>query len=223
MGETSLHDEVKRWYSQTGDRMEEWVDGYLIDVVRGDRLIEIQTGNFSAIKAKLEDLVRRHPVRLVHPIAQTKWIVRLDSRGKRVSKRRSPRRGRVEDLFLELVYIPHLMREANFSLEALLIHSEEELIDDGRGSWRRRRWSVHDRRLLDVVGRAAFSVPADYLKLLPVTLHKEFTTRELAESLQLRANIAQKMTYSLRHMDVIETIGKRGRARLYALKQECPP
>ena len=220
MGETSLHDEVKRWYSQPGDHMEEWVDGYLIDIVRGDRLIEIQTGNFSAIKAKLEDLVRRHPVRLVHTIAETKWIVRLDSRGERVSRRRSPRRGRVEDLFLELVYIPHLMREANFSLEALLIHSEEELIDDGRGSWRRRRWSVHDRRLLDVVGRATFSVPADFRELLPAALPEEFTTRELAESLRVRANIAQKMTYSLRHMDVIGTIGKRGRANLYSIKEK---
>ena len=217
MGETSLHDEVKRWYSQPGDRMEEWVDGYLIDIVRGDRLIEIQTGNFSAIKAKLEDLVRRHPVRLVHPIAETKWIVRLDSRGERVSRRRSPRRGRVEDLFLELVYIPHLMRETNFSLEALLIHSEEENIDDGRGSWRRRRWSVHDRRLLDVVGRAAFSVPADFRELLPAALPEEFTTRELAEALKLRTNIAQKMTYCLRHMDVLVTIGKRGRARLFSI------
>jgi len=220
LGETSLHDEVKRWYSQPGDRMEEWVDGYLIDIVRGDQLIEIQTGNFSAIKAKLEDLVRRHPVQLVHPIAETKWIVRLDARGERVSRRRSPRRGRVEDLFLELVYVPHLMREANFSLEALLVQSEEELIDDGRGSWRRRRWSVHDRRLLDVVGRATFSTPADFLKLFPATLPKEFTTRELAEFLRVRANIAQKMTYSLRYMDVIGTIGKRGRANLYSIKEK---
>ncbi len=220
MGETSLHDEVKRWYSQPGDRLEEWVDGYLIDVVWGDRLIEIQTSNFSAIKAKLDDLVKRHAVRLVHPIAQTKWIVRLDSRGERISRRRSPRRGRVEDLFLKLVYIPHLMREPNFSLEVLLVQSEEELIDDGRGSWRRRRWSVHDRRLLDVVGRATFSTPADFLRLFPVTLPVEFTTRELAESLRVRANIAQKMTYSLRHMDVIGTIGKRGRANLYSIKEK---
>lgn len=220
MGETSLHDEVKRWYAQPGDRLEEWVDGYLIDIVRDDQLIEIQTGNFSAIKAKLENLVRRHPVRLVHPIAQTKWIVRLDARGGRVSRRRSPRRGRVEDLFLELVYIPHLMEGPNFSLEALLVHSEEELIDDGRGSWKRRRWSVHDRRLLDVVERTTFSAPADFKKLLPEALPEEFKTRELAELLGLRVNIAQKMTYSLRQMDVIETIGKRGRANIYSIKQK---
>jgi hypothetical protein len=218
MGETSLHDEVKRWYSQPGDRIEEWVDGYLIDVVQGDRLIEIQTSNFSAIKAKLEDLVKRHPVRLVHPIAQKKWIVRLDARGERVSRRRSPKRGRVEDLFLELVYIPHLMRESNFSLEVLLVQSEEELIDDGRGSWRRRRWSVHDRRLLDVASRATFSTPADFLQLLPASLPEEFTTRELAKALKMRTNIAQKMSYSFHHMDVIETIGKRGRANIYSIK-----
>jgi hypothetical protein len=218
MGETSLHEAVKRWYAQPGDRLEAWVDGYLIDIVRDDRLIEIQTGNFSAIKAKLEDLVRQHQVRLVHPIAQTKWIVRLDARGGRVSRRRSPKRGRVEDLFLELVYIPHLMEDPKFSLEALMVHSEEELIDDGRGSWRRRRWSVHDRLLLDVVGRATFSAPADFKKLLPEALPEEFTTRELADILGLRANIAQKMTYCLRHMDVLDTIGKRGRARLYSIK-----
>jgi len=222
MGETSLHEAVKRWYAQPGDRLEAWVDGYLIDIVRDDQLIEIQTGNFSAIKAKLENLVRRHPVRLVHPIAQTKWIVRLDARGGRVSRRRSPRRGRVEDLFLELVYIPHLMGEPNFSLEALMVHSEEELIDDGRGSWKRRRWSVHDRRLLDVVGRATFSAPADFRKLIPEALPEEFTTRELAEALKLRTNIAQKMTYCLRNMEVLDTIGKKGRARLYVLKQESP-
>jgi hypothetical protein len=218
MGETSLHDEIKRWYSQPGDLLEEWVDDYLIDIVRGDRLIEIQTSNFSAIKTKLEDLVKRHPVRLVHPIAQTKWIVRLNSQGKRVSKRRSPRRGRVEDLFLELVYIPHLIRDVNFSLEVLLVQSEEELIDDGRGSWRRRRWSIHDRRLLDVVGRATFSTPTDFLRLLSATLPEELTTKELAESLNIKANIAQKMTYSLRKMGVIETIGKRGRANIYIIK-----
>jgi hypothetical protein len=220
MGETSLHEAVKRWYAQPGDRLEAWVDGYLIDIVRGNQLIEIQTSNFSAIKAKLEDLIKRHPVKLVHPIAQTKWIVRLDFRDKRVSKRRSPRRGRVEDLFLELVYIPHLMMEPKFSLETLLVHSEEELIDDGRGSWRRRRWSVHNRRLLDVVGRATFSTPTDFLNLFPATLPEEFTTRELAVSLNSKANIAQKITYSLRHMDIIEIIGKRGRANIYSIKHK---
>lgn len=41
------------------------VDGYIIDIVRGDLLIEVQTRNFSALKAKLLTLTAKCPVRLI--------------------------------------------------------------------------------------------------------------------------------------------------------------
>jgi hypothetical protein len=218
MVENSLHEGVKRWYAKPGDLIEENVEGYLIDVVRGEQLIEIQTSNFSAIKKKLVKLVPNHRVHLVHPVSQRKWIVRIDANGERVSRRRSPRRGRVEDIFLELVYMPDLIQHPNFSLEVLLVHSEEVLMHDGRGSWRRRGWSIQDRLLLEVVESHVFSEPRDFLGLLPESLGPEFTTRQLSEVLGLRLTIAQKMVYALRHMGAIEAIGKRGRAPIYAVK-----
>jgi hypothetical protein len=217
MVENSLHEGVKRWYAEPGDLIEENVEGYLIDVVRGEQLIEIQTSNFSAIKKKLAKFVPHHRVRLVHPVSQRKWIVRIDTDEKMISRRRSPRRGRIEDVFLELVYMPTLIREPNFSLEVLLIHSEEVLIDDGRGSWRRKGWSIHDRRLLEVVESHLFSDPRDFQGLLPESLQPEFTTRQLSKTLGLRPNIAQKMVYTLRNMGAIEAIGKRGRAHVYSI------
>ncbi len=218
MVENSLHEGVKHWYAAHGDLIEENVEGYLIDVVRGEQLIEIQTSNFSAIKKKLAKLIRHYRVRLVHPVSQRKWIVRIDANGEMISRRRSPRRGRVEDVFLELVYMPDLIQEPNFSLEVLMIHSEEVLVNDGRGSWRRRGWSIHDRRLLEVLESLVFSEPRDFHRLLPESLQPEFTTRQLSEALGLRQNIAQKMVYTLRHMEAIEAIGKRGRARVYSIR-----
>ena len=218
MVENSLHEGVKLWYAEPGDLIEENVEGYIVDVVRGEQLIEIQTSNFSAIKKKLAKLIHHRPVRLVHPVSQRKWIVRIDGDGKMISRRRSPRMGRVEDVFLELVYMPDLIQESNFSLEVLLVHSEEVLIDDGRGSWRRRGWSIHDRRLLEVLESHLFSEPRDFHGLLPESLRPEFTTRQLSETLGLRLNIAQKMVYSLRHMEAIEGIGKRGRAHVYSIR-----
>ena len=216
MGEKSLHDSVKLWYSREGDEIEKEVDGYVVDVVRGDLLIEVQTANFSAIRDKLRRLVRAHPVRLVHPISERKWIVRVDGDGETVlSRRRSPKKGRVEDVFYELVYMPNLLAEENMSLEVLLVHSEDVLIDDGRGSWRRRRWSIHDRRLLDVVDQVRFNGPEDLLDLLPVDLPEKFTSREVAEALSLRPAAAQKMTYCLRKMGVLREAGRRGRALQY--------
>ena len=71
---------LKAWYAQPGDQLESKVDGYVIDLVRGDLLVEVQTANFSAIKRKLVKLLENHPVRLVYPIPSEKWILRI-SRG----------------------------------------------------------------------------------------------------------------------------------------------
>jgi hypothetical protein len=113
-----------------------------------------------------------------------------------------------------------LAKSSRLSLEVLLVHSEEVLIDDGRGSWRRKYWSVHDRRLLKVVGWTLFEGPADFLDILPDGLPVKFTTRDLAESCGLRLNISRKMAYALRHMGTIEAVGKRGRAVLYSVVED---
>jgi len=53
--ESSLHAKLKEWYRKPGDRLEVPIDGYLIDIVHSDLLIEIQTQNFSAIKKNLKN------------------------------------------------------------------------------------------------------------------------------------------------------------------------
>ena len=68
--ERSLHAALKRWYARPGDRAEVPLDGYVIDLVRGDTLIEIQTRGFAKLARKLTRLVRNHRVRLVFPIAR---------------------------------------------------------------------------------------------------------------------------------------------------------
>ena len=216
MVESSLHEAIKDWYSHPGDLFEQWVDGYVVDLVRDGLLIEIQTSNFSAIKDKIINLVAKHNLRLVLPIAKQKWIIKLDSGDREILSRwKSPKKGRIENVFDELVYLPKLIKDSNFSLDVLLIHSEEVLIDDGLGSWRRRKWSVHDRHLLKVVDNVLFNYPLDFLTLLPENLPVPFTVAELAKELRLKPSLAQKMVYCLRKMDVIKFTGKRGKAFSY--------
>ena len=201
---------------ETG-KVESILGDYRVDVVRGDLLIEIQTRSFSSIRKKLRRLVKDHRVRLVHPVPYMKWIVRLDGDEKQVGRRKSPKRGRVEEVFRELVYMPDLLSDPNFELEVALVNMEEYLIDDGQGSWRRRRWSIHDRRMLNLHERHLYQAPADFLKLLPESLPEVFTTRQLAKESKLRINLAQKMVYCLRKMGVLEQTGKKGRAKLYTV------
>ena len=39
LNEKALHSSLKEWYAQQGDRLEQSVDGYVIDIVRGDLLV----------------------------------------------------------------------------------------------------------------------------------------------------------------------------------------
>jgi hypothetical protein len=217
--ENSLHAALKDWYSLPGDQIEKQVDGYWIDIVRDNLLIEIQTRNFSAIKNKLHHLLEKHPVRLVYPIPKEKWIVRLPVDCNRSpNRRRSPKRGRLVDVFRELVRIPHLMAHPNFTMEVLLTREEEIRRNDGLGSWRRQGWSIVDRRLLEVLSQFRLETPADFAAFLPASLPERFTNRELAAELGVPHSLASKAAYSLRAMELIEVTGKRGRAHLYERK-----
>jgi len=215
LNETALHAALKQWVARPGDEFEAWVDGYLIDVVRGDLLIEIQTSGFAKLKRKLLDLAERRPVRLVHPIARETWIVRQRADGT-TARRKSPKRGRIELLFAELASIPRLLHEPNVSLEVVLTQEEDVRRHDApRRGWRRRGWGTVERRLLAVVEHRLFARPADLGALLPREVAEPFTTAELAEALGLRRRLAQQMAYCLRELGVVAATGKRGNAVLY--------
>ncbi len=179
--------------------------------------MEIQTRNFSAVKQKLTRLSARHPVRLVYPIAQQKWILRLGAdRLTRLRRRRSPKRGSWLQLFEELVSFPELVLRQDFSLEVLLIQEEEVWRQDGGGRSQRKRWHLYDRRLIEVVGQLLLVSPADFRAFLPPSLPRSFTTADLADALGQPRYLAQHMCYCLRKMGATRIIGKRGNALLYA-------
>jgi hypothetical protein len=206
--EKSLHSSIKKWYAVPGDRLEVKLDKYIIDLVREDSLIEIQTKNFSAIGNKLRDLVKYNKVMLVHPIAVEKYIVTIDELSKEVSRRKSPKKGKLSDLFDELIRIPDLVSEDNFVLEILMTKEEEIRCKDGKGSWRRKGVSIVDRKLIEVVEKITFKEEKDFSIFIPKEIEASFTNKELAKALKITVYKARKVTYCLRKMEIIKQIGK---------------
>jgi hypothetical protein len=214
MPERGLHAELKEWLRRPGDLMEGTVWGYRADLIRGDLLIEIQTGNFPQIRAKLARLLKGYNVRLVYPVPERWWVIR-EVEGKR-QRRVSPHVGRIEELFNELIYCPTLPLDPNFSLEVLLVHSEETQAVKWRGR-KRTRYTVTERHLVKVVGSTIFEKPEDYLKLIP-DMHGAFTARQLSKSGGLRITLARRIVYCLAKMGVLEEVGSVARAKLYRAK-----
>jgi hypothetical protein len=215
MNEYSLHSAIKNWYSLQGDKIEAKIDGSIVDIVRENILIEIQTRNFSAIKKKLTKLLENHQVRLVYPIPQLRWLVHIAESGEIIGTRKSPRKGRPVDLFYELVNVSNLITHKNFSLEVLMIEEEEVRCNDGKGSWKRRGVSIRDRRLINVCRKILFRNEKDYLNFLPSNLKKPFTNRTFAKMSGVSIHLARKITYCLRKMGAITIAGKNGKELIF--------
>ncbi len=159
-------------------------------------------------------LLEEHRVRVVHPLPAERWIVREDCDGQRISRRKSPKHAGIHDIFGELVRVADLAVHPNLTLEVLLITEEQVWRDDGQGSWRRGKWSLADRRMLEVQDATVFDDPADYFALLPV-LPERFTNGDLAKLPGWRPRLAGQATYALRTMGLLEADGKQGRSTLF--------
>lgn len=216
LGEKPLHASLKDWYRQPGDDIEVPVDGFVVDIVRGDLLIEIQTRSFSKMKQKLTELVERHPVRLVHPIALDRWIVKIGEGGEVVSRRRSPKHGSVVDLFAELVAFPDLINSPNLTVEVLLTREDEIRRHDPTRAWRRKGWVVEERHLIEVVESHEFGGASDLAALLDGT-PAEFTTADVATHLGCSRRLAQQLSYCLRKAGAAVPIDKQGNTLVYRL------
>ncbi len=214
--EKPLHADLKLWASEPGDLFEQPVDGFVIDVVRGDLLIEIQTRGFSSMKRKLHALLETHHVRVIHPVAVERHIIKLEDTGEILSRRKSPKRGRTVDVFSELVSFPELIAHERFSLVVVLTTEEEIRMHEPGKAWRRQGWVIQERRLVEVRDHVELSTLEAVSALLPVDLPAEFTTADLSAGVKRPRRLAQQMAYCLVRAGAIQQVDKAGNAIVYA-------
>jgi hypothetical protein len=216
--ETSLHRQLKALYAGREARVEERLAEFRIDAIRDGQLVEIQHGGLAAIRSKIARLLETHDVLVVKPLVARKQLVRLARQGgKELSRRLSPKRATLLDLFHELIYFTRVFPHPRLTLETPLVEIEERRYP---GHGRRRRWRkgdcvVEDQRLTAVVGVHRFRTAADLLALLPGGLPAKFHSGHVAEALGIDRWVAQRIVYCLRQTGAAETCGKTGNAVLY--------
>lgn len=212
--EGPLHRDLKALLAAPGDAFEIKVDGYVIDLVRADgELVEIQTGGFSPLRSKLDALLDRHRVRIVHPVPTERRIIRVDEHGEVLSTRPSPKKPGAATIFEGLVSFPTLLSHPNLTIEVLLCR-EDHVRAPAPVRGRRYMRDPGQRRLRDVLDRVELTSGADVAKLLPA-LEAPFTTRELAKAMKVPLPLAQKAAACCRALEVFTDAGKRGRAPLH--------
>lgn len=211
--ESSLHKALKFQYALPGNT-EKPLGGYVCDAIspKGE-IIEIQTGNFGGLKEKLLSLVKQNKVRLIYPVIVTKMIELYDCDGKLLSRRKSPKTGKTWDIFNELIYAPELVKLKGLTIELAMVNVTEKRRDDGKGSWRRKGRSIEDRRLDCFKETIVFKKKSDWRRFLPLT--GNFTSKDLAEAIHSKPDIAQKTLYVLEKAGMVKKLKRQGRFWLY--------
>ena len=213
--EGPLHAAVKALLAGPGDRFEVPVGRYVIDLVRADgELVEVQTGAFGPLGAKLDALLDEHRMRIVHPVAAERRIVRVDDQGEVLTARRSPKRATALALFDKLVAFPSLLTHPNLTIEVLLLR-EDHIRRPEPTTARRRTRDPGERRLVDVLDRVALRTAGDVVAVLPELPPGPFSTREFAAAAHCSTMLAQRTLYCLRAVGIVEAAGKRGRTPLH--------
>ena len=225
LNERSLHRALKAHYAIPGSLTEHAIDGYVADIVIGDRLIEIHTGIFWPLKRKLPRLLERHRVTLVHPIARDRYIVKPTADGKGImSRRMSPKHGSVFAIFAALASIPRLLGNSNLTLEVVITVEEEVRVPDPRRNRRRGGWTTVDRRLVEIVDIHRIEHMADLFAMLDDKLSAEFTTADLANAMHSSRRLGQQAAFCFREAGLSEICGKDGNALVYrrsSVESEC--
>ncbi|MCA9040369.1 MAG: hypothetical protein KDA65_08490 [Planctomycetaceae bacterium] len=218
--ETSLHQQLKLHYAQPGDETEVRLGDYIIDVVSGEELIEIQCASLSAIRDKIRDLLTSHSVRVVKPLAARKYLVRKKARGNKIlSARYSPQKQTWIDLFDELVHFVTVFPHEQLTLEIALIELEEHRIPVKQRGWRKKDYRTSDRLLTAVTDTLQLRTAHDLWDILPDRPAGPFDTAQLATAVDVPRWSAQKIAYCLRETGCIRQVGKKGNAILYELNE----
>ena len=231
LNESKLHNSLKILYQELYEgKTEVEQDGHIYDIVtKNGNIIEIQTKNLAKLLPKILDTIEKgHNVKLVHPVPLITRIELQDENGKIISKRKSPKKGSIFDIFRELTGIYPLMTNKHFSLEIVEIEMTEERVrtnepvqsKNGRRRFR-RNWLKTGKRLDTIINTRRFSKPEDYLKLLP-PLPQQFCAKDLKKALSEQKELSARtagnahlIIWVLSHAELIEYTETKNKSKYY--------
>ncbi len=206
------------------------------DILVGEDIMEVQTGGLYPLRDKVRWYLANTTYRItvVHPVAAVRYLSWIDpADGTVLSRRRSPKRGRVRDVAKELYWLSEFIGNPRFSVRILLIELEEYRMADGWSRDGKRGSSRYERFPTALYGDVLLSTPADYAAyFLPTSLHAPqeengslppFTAADYAKASGIRGKATYSMLKILLSLGLVQEMEEKiGRSRGYVamLRQE---
>ena len=92
---------------------------------------------------------------------------------------------------------------------------EEYKLLNGWGEQKKNHASKFDRIPKRIEKEILIERPEDYIQFIPYDMEDEFTSKSFGKTAHIPQNLATVVLNILDHMEVVERVGKEGRAYLY--------
>ncbi len=217
--ENTLHNVLKNYFEPHNENHEIKIGNFVADIVGENGVIEIQTGSFNAMRKKLTAFLEVCDVTIVYPMCKVKWLYNIDDNtGEVISKRKSPKKGTVQDAFFELYRIKNFLNNERLHFK-LIVLEEAHYQTINKVSYRGKKYRI-DRVPIEIIEEIDIFDKYDYKKLIPKELYtsETFTAKDFAKSSKCSHRIAQIGLNILFSIDVVERVGKDKNAFLYKVK-----
>ncbi len=219
--EKTVHAVMKLYYEPDEDCHEVPIEGYIADIYTGNRIIEIQNGNFNRLRPKLAAFLPLYQVMVVLPIPHDKWVIWMEEETGELSKRhKSPVKGNVYHAFPELYKIKQYLGHPNLSFAFPLLDMDEYRLLNGWSKNRKRGSSRYDRMPLALFDEIRIGRTEDFLQLVPYGPGEPFTVKEFAQAAGIRRDLSSIALPLLTYMRLLARAGKRGREYLYEVNEK---
>lgn len=191
--------------------------GAVADIFDGEKVIEIQNGNFSPFRLKLRRLLEEYPVTVIYPLPREKrlfWVT--PETGETAKPRRSNKKGRFSDAAPELLYISEMLFHPNLTLQLWLIDMDEYKLADGYGKDRKKRAHRLERVPVKMGEIREIRNREDLKSILP-PLPETFTAKEFLKAMGLKQGRKGSAALKLFVQTGIFSREKQGNAYIYRI------
>ena len=215
LSEKTLHAILKEYLEENQLYHEVKVENFYADICKDNNIIEIQTRSLNKLRPKLDIFLKKYDVTICYPINHIKYLEWIDCETGEVSARRkSPKVGKIADMFYELYKIKMYINNPHFHFKVLLVDVVEYRNLDGWSENKKRGSSRYERIPLNLVEEVNFDVIADYSVFLE-GLDEEFTNEDFAKHQKINIRYASIGTNILCSLGLIEKYKKAGRKIVY--------
>ncbi len=216
LGEKPVHRTLKYFVEPDRAHHEVKHQGFVVDVMNGDGIFEVQTRAFDRLAPKLEKLLPEQPVTVIYPIIKEKRLIWIDpENGGAEPPRKVSKKGKLSDFLPELSKIRAFIGNENLTFRIYVLTADEYRLLDGYGAEKKKRATKFTVIPTDILEIKEFKAVKDLRGLLPENLPDIFSARQFYSAIGMRGRRAYFALAFCMEMGFIKRVGKSGKAYLY--------